>query len=302
MNPAIASLLQRKVSKLGNLPAMPVVLQSLGECLGAGLSEANIHRVVELISYDKSLAAQCLRLANSPLIGMRGEVASVKAAVMALGLGRVRDVVYSCTIPGLFSGARSGMAPDTFWRHALGTALVTQRLARHLAVQNVEKLYLAGLLHDIGILVNALLFERDFQRVLELAKTSETPLCEVEQEVLGFTHCESGRILADLWKLPADISEAIEFHHRPSPDNPDSEITSLVYLADLLCRLRGLGYGYYEAREFDLTSEPAWHVLQKKYPGTLTLDLARFTLELDAYASEVQGLVDSIFGRQAAKR
>lgn len=302
MNAATSKLLQRKVSELGTLPAMPSVLQSLGQCLSAGASEANLQHVVELISYDKSLAAQCLRMANSPLLRARVEVKSVKAAVSALGLRRVRDLVYSCSLPGLFTSAKNGMAPDTFWRHALGTALVCQRLAQRITVQNVEKLYLAGLLHDIGILVNSLLFEKEFRNVLDLAKASETPLCEVEQEVLGFTHCDSGRILADIWKLPPDISGAIEFHHRPSPEGPDVEMSSLVYLADLLCRLRGLGYGYYEAREFDLASETAWSVLQQKYPAAAALDLARFTFELDEYAVEVQRLVKSIFGAGAAKQ
>ncbi len=301
MNPTTSSVLQRKIGELGNLPAMPVVLQSLSECLSGDASEANVQKVVELISYDKSLAAQCLRLANSPLLRSRVEVESVKSAVLALGLRRIRDVVYSCGLPNLFSGANSGMAQDVFWRHALGTALVSQRLGQRIAVKDIEKLYLAGLLHDIGILVNSLLFEKEFQRVLEIARTTETPLCEVELNILGFTHCDSGRVLADIWKLPLDIAGTIEFHHQPSSQDPDVEMSSLVHLADLLCRVRGLGYGYYEAREFDLASETAWSVLEKKYPAAAALDLARFTFELDEYAIEVQHLVDSIFGAGAVK-
>jgi HD-like signal output (HDOD) protein len=301
MNPATAKLLQRKVSDLGNLPAMPTVLKSLGECLNAGPTDANFHRIVEVISYDKSLAAQCLRLANSPLLRGRVEVETVHAAVMSLGLRRIRDIAYSCSLPGLFSHSKNGMAPDTFWRHALGTALVCQRLAQALGVQNLEKYYLAGLLHDVGILVNSLLFEHEFTRVLQSAQQSETPLCEVEQNMLGFTHCDSGRVLADLWKLPADISATIEFHHFFSSEDADMELTSVVHLADLLCRLRGLGYGYYEAREFDLASEPAWQLLQRKYPATAELDVARFTFELDEYAVQVRGMVEQIFGQGKPK-
>jgi HD-like signal output (HDOD) protein len=300
VNPATAKLLQRKVSDLDNLPAMPTVLHSLGICLSTSPSDANIERIVELISYDKSLAAQCLRMANSALFGRQVEVDSVRGAVLALGVWRIRNVVYSCSLPNIFLGAEHGMAPHTFWRHALGTALVSQHLAQCFAIANTEKFYLAGLLHDIGILVNSLLFKEEFRRVLQLAETSETPLCEVELEVLGFTHCDSGRILADIWKLPPDISSTIEFHHHPPPDGPDVEMASTVYLADLLCRLRGLGYGYYEAREFDLAAEPAWRLLQKKYPAAAALDLARFTFELDEHAIQVARMVDSIFANGGA--
>lgn len=193
-----------------------------------------------------------------------------------------------------------GMAAPVFWRHALGTALVSQHLAQQLGIPEFEKFYLAGLLHDIGILVNSQLFKEEFHLVLEIAETSETPLCEVEMQVLGFTHCDCGRILADIWKLPEDISGTIEFHHHPPVDTSGAEMTCTVYLADLLCRVRGLGYGYYEARQFDLAAEDPWRVLQKKYPAAAALDLARFTFELDEHAVQVQALVDSIFANGGA--
>jgi hypothetical protein len=158
---------------------------------------------------------------------------------------------------------------------------------------------LAGLLHDIGILVNALLFSPEFAAILHTAATSETPLCEVEQQVLGFSHCESGRILADIWRLPASISAVVEFHHAPPTEGDDVEVTAIVYLADLLCRLRGLGYGYYEAREFDLGSEAAWRALAERYPAAAQMDMARFTFELDAYCVEVHAMVDSILAGRA---
>lgn len=297
MNSATHKMLLRRVSEIGSLPAMPTILQSLGECLSANPSNANIDRIVELISYDKSLAAQCLRMANSAMFRRRSEVETVKGAVVALGLWKVRDIVYSCTLPTLLSSPKEGMAPTIFWRHALGTALVTQHLARTLAIADVEKFYLAGLLHDIGIIVNSLLFKNEFHRVLVEAEKTETPLCEVEEKILGFTHCDSGRILADTWKLPADVAHTIEFHHTPVAElEGGAEMACTVHLADLLCRLRNLGYGYYEARQFDLSSEPAWEFLAKKHPSAAELDLARFTFELDEHAVHVEAMVDSIFG------
>ena len=302
MNSATSRLLQRKVSEIGNLPAMPTILQSLGECLSQSASSVNVDRIVELISYDKSLAAQCLRMANSALFRRRAPVDSLRGAVLALGMWRVRDIVYSCTLPAAMPRSKKGMAPATFWRHALATALVSQHLAQSLRIEPVEKFYLAGLLHDIGILVNALLFPDEFQKALAQAESSETPLWEVEQQVLGFTHCESGRILADVWNLPADIAAAVEFHHAPASDAEYVEISSTIHLADLLCRLRGLGYGYYEARAFDLPSEEAWRVLQKGHGAAAAeLDLARFTFELDEHAVRIQELVDSIFAPEAVR-
>jgi HD-like signal output (HDOD) protein len=301
MNASTANVLTKKVNELHNLPAMPTVLNSLGECLSQNTAKIDVGRVVELISYDKSLAAQCLRIANSAMFRRRNDIETVRDAVIALGLSRIRDLVYSCSLPKLFVNLKHGMPPVTFWRHALGTALISQHFAQQLKVENHEKLYLAGLLHDVGILVNSLLFPAEFQKALVLAQTSEIPLCEAEQQVLGLTHCESGSVLAEFWKLPQDLAGVIEFHHQASPGGSAPEMTAVVYLADLLCRLRGLGYGYYEARQFDLASEPAWQLLGKKYPAVAELDLERFTFELEETALEVEKLVDSILGSSVAK-
>jgi HD-like signal output (HDOD) protein len=296
VNTATQKMLLRRVSEIGSLPAMPSILQSLGELLSANPSDAKVGRIVELISYDKSLAAQCLRVANSAMFRRRKDVETVKGAVVAMGIWKIRDIVYSCTIPIVLSSPKEGMAPVTFWRHALGTAMVTQHLAQKLGITNLDKFYLAGLLRDIGIVVNAILFKNEFQMVLSKAEKTETPLCEVEQQIIGFTHCDSGRVLADAWSLPEDVANTIEFHHAPVVEGEGMDLARIVHLADLLCRLRNLGYGYYEARVFDLASEPAWQSLAAKHPAAAELDLARFTFELDEHAVHVEAMVDAIFG------
>lgn len=121
-----------------------------------------------------------------------------------------------------------------------------------------------------------------------------------EKPRLGFTHCESGRILADIWNLPEDLSGAIECHHVAASDVGDSAMNATVNLADILCRLCGLGYGCYEARGFDLEAEPAWRVLTQKFPAITQLDLANFIFSLDAHAVAVRLVVDNILGVPSA--
>jgi HD-like signal output (HDOD) protein len=110
VNPETSEMLRRRMSELGSLPVMPSILQSLGTCLSASAGELDIARIVELISYDKSLAAQCLRMANSAKFSGRARVQSVRQAVLALGIQRVRDIFYSCSLPQIFAGgARHGI-------------------------------------------------------------------------------------------------------------------------------------------------------------------------------------------------
>jgi chemotaxis protein MotA len=158
-----------------------------------------------------------------------------------------------------------------------------------------EKAYLAGLLHDIGVLVNCTVAPEEFRASMEKAMREQIPLDEAEKATLGFTHSDTGRILAEAWKIPADIADAIELHHQIGDPERGGPLVALVHLSDLLCRMRDLGYGYYEPRQIDFANEPGWLYLIMKYPSMAEIDLARFTFSLDEYAKEVSDLVATVF-------
>src|SRR5260370_14091699 len=207
---------------------MPEMISRLCETLSRKSNQIDVEKVVEQISYDKSLTAQCLRLANSALFRQRGDVSSVREAVFALGLWRIRDLAFSCSLPMMFANLKTTVGKEMFWRHALGTALVAQGLGHELGVKGAEEIYLAGLLHDIGILVNGVLFAEEFGDVLEEAKQKKVPVEEVEKSILGFSRAESGRILAELWRLPSVPPKGINSHSHPRVRNPPAAIPLLV--------------------------------------------------------------------------
>jgi HD-like signal output (HDOD) protein len=121
-------------------------------------------------------------------------------------------------------------------------------------------------------------------------------LAEQEMSELGFTHSESGNILGKSWQLPPAVIEVIAFHHDVERAPVDHPLVALVHIGDLLCRYRGLGYGYDEWRSLDLHLDSAWQQLTKHLPGLASMDLARFTMDLDAFLPQVQQLVAAVFG------
>ena len=118
---------------------------------------------------------------------------------------------------------------------------------------------------------------------------------------MGFTHCESGMALAEKWKMADDIVEVIAHHHAIERSQKAQPLVALVHLSDLLCRMRGLGYGYYERRMVDLIADPAWTILLKEHRDLEGVDLARFTFELDEGVQEIHALVSTVFGSPAAR-
>ncbi len=294
MNPVTYNILTQRVKQLGNLPAMPTILTTLCEALSARPNKVDVNRIARTISYDKSLTAQCLRQANSALYRQRGDVDTVREAVLALGLWRIRDIAFSCNLPLLFANLNSGVKKEVFWRHGLANAVISQNIAERFCAANHEQAYLAGLLHDVGILVNAILFPEDFRDVMEQATTERASIEAVELRNMGFTHAESGRILAELWRLPLEIAEVIEYHMHPEEQAPQNEVTFIVSIADQICRRSGLDYGYEIEGEKPFAYMECWRELSRKFPAAESYCEADATALLEHFVAEARALADEV--------
>jgi putative nucleotidyltransferase with HDIG domain len=282
------------ITSLEAIPTIPAIVQPLASMLQLPIEQVDVEQVVQLVSYDSSIAAQCLRIANSPLFGRR-KVETVRSAILALGLKRVQAILLGCSLNRIVPADKWAFNALTFWRHSLGCALVSRRLATLIGYPDPEKAYLAGLLHDLGLLVNSLACTDEYRRCFVAAREEHVSLEAAEMKLLGFTHCQSGKILAEHWKFPTDVVAVVQSHHHVTETSSDPSLVFLVHLSDLLCRLRDLGYGYYEAMGVDLARDEAWLSLLKSCPQLATLDLARLTLDIDGAMDEIVALVDAVF-------
>jgi putative nucleotidyltransferase with HDIG domain len=300
MTASSTETIRERVAGIEVMPAIPAVFLPLLKLLGSS-AEAKVDEVVRLVSYDNTIAAQCLRVAGSPLFGLAQPPKSIKGAVLSLGLRRVETILLTCCLGQAFPAKKWVLDPVLFWRHSLGCAMVCRKFSEKLASADAEKAYMAGLLHDIGFMVNCLVFSKEFGTAMERACQEEIPLDEAEQATMGFTHCESGRALGEKWKLADDVIEVIAHHHAIEQSEKAQPLVALVHLSDLLCRMRGLGYGYYERHKVDLIADPAWAILSKEYRDLEGMDLVRFTFELDEAVAEIHALVATVFGSVSAK-
>jgi putative nucleotidyltransferase with HDIG domain len=295
-SPSIDAKIRRQVDQIETTPAIPAVFLPLLKLLNSSTAEVNLEEVVKLVSYDNTIAAQCLRVASSPLFGLAKTPESIKGAVISLGLRRVETILLTCCLGQVFPAKGTSLDPTVFWRHSLGCAMVCRKFSEKLSGADHEKAYMAGLMHDIGFLVNGMAFSSQFASTIELAVKDQVPLDEAERAIMGFTHCESGRALAEKWNLSEDIIQVIAHHHAIEHSDKARPLVALVHLSDLLCRVRGLGYGYYERQKVDLVHDPAWAVLLEQHRDLEGVDLVRFTFELDDAVANIYELVSTIFG------
>jgi putative nucleotidyltransferase with HDIG domain len=301
MTASVTASIRERVQRIETMPAIPAVFLPLLKMLSSSSEEVKVDEVVRLISYDNTIAAQCLRVASSPLFGLAQLPRSIKAAVISLGLRRVETILLTCCLGQAFPAEKWALDPDVFWRHSLGCALVCRKFSEKLTAMDTERAYMAGLLHDLGFMANCLVFSKEFAAATGHACREGVPLHQAELATMGFTHCETGTALAEKWKLGDDIVEVIAHHHAIEHSQKAQSLVAMVHLSDLLCRMRGLGYGYYERHKVDLIADPAWAVLLKEHRDLEGVDLARFTFELDESVEEVHALVATVFGSSPAK-
>lgn len=283
-----------KIKQLEDMPTIPTIVQPLASMLQLPPEQVDIDSVVKLVSYDSTIAAQCLRMANSPLFGRR-QTETVRSAILALGLKRIEAILLGCCLNRIVPSDKWAFDAVTFWRHSLGCALVSRKMASLIGYPDPEKAYLAGLVHDLGILVNTTTCTEQYRKCLQIAREERVALDRVEEQVLGFTHCQTGKILGEQWKFSSDVLAVIEFHHDLRAPESVSALVSLVHLSDLLCRLRDLGYGYYEVMGIDLTGNEAWAALVKNFPALASMDLARLTMDIDGAMDEITAVVEAVF-------
>lgn len=302
MNSAINATIHQRVDSIKTTPSIPAVFLPLLEMLNAPPEQVKIEEVVKLVSYDNAIAAQCLRVASSPLFGLIKSPESIRGAVVSLGLRRVETILLTCCMGQAFPTKQWVLDPSVFWRHSLGCALVCRKFSEKIKADNGDQAYMAGLLHDIGFIVNGMIFSSEFAAAFERACREQVPLHEMEMASMGFTHCETGRALAEKWDMSAEIIQVIAHHHAVEEGGSAAPMVALVHLSDLICRMRGLGYGYYERQMVDLVHDPAWAILANKYSSLAGVDLAGFTFELDDAINEIFALVSTIFGSPAEAR
>lgn len=223
------------IGDIGDLPTLPQVVTQLMALLNDPNSTAE--DVTEVMARDVALAAKVLKIANSSFYGLTQKVVSVKQGIVVLGFSVVKSLAISAAVFDVFSSNR-GLAfnREDFWLHSSACAYAARYLAEN-KVKGVdpEAAFMAGLLHDIGIMVLDQFAEEKFEEILDISLDEDLSYDEAEQEVLGTHHGAIGAAVAQHWQLPPELISAIEFHRSLAPGAVTDPLTKLVHLADFVC-------------------------------------------------------------------
>lgn len=194
------------------------------------------------IESDPALCVRVLRCVNSASFGLRSRIADLGQAVSYLGFNQVRDLAITATVCDLFRGSRRIVSYDRggLWRHLVAVGVCSRMIATRLRLEGYRNAFLAGLLHDLGIILFDQYRHEDFHRVIVGLNTQKT-LIEFERKFVPWDHTELGWVMGERWKLPEVALAAIRWHHDPASCPPPHEgIAHCVAIANVVCSSKGI--------------------------------------------------------------
>ena len=192
-------------------------------------------QVAEILAHDPALSARVLRIANSSYYGFSRQIESVDEAVGIVGELDLRNLALAVSLVGSMSRLdRRGVDIDRFWLHSLRTAVVARLVGRAAGGCNPETLFLAGMLHDLGILV---IYQQNPDLAVAIGRQIEALhqlRDQAEREVLGFDHAEVGGLLIEAWSLSPELAELVRCHHQYQLAREYPRATQILSLGNLL--------------------------------------------------------------------
>lgn len=241
------------VSGIDRLVSLPEVSIKINHMLSQG--EYTSNSLAEVISHDSDIAARLLRLVNSSFYGMPSKIDTVQRAVTVAGANEVRNLVMASTAIRTFTGIPKELVDMTlFWRHAVTTGALAQSISAHCDTLHTDRLFVAGMLHDLGRLVLYLTLPERCKDVLYITGGDEWILADTENEVIGFNHTEVGAELFKSWKLPEGLQTVARFHHQPGQAKDHEHDVAIVHIALAVARGHLVGF---EIQEMLWAIDPA---------------------------------------------
>lgn len=225
---AIAAV--RNISHIATLPEVTVEIIELVE--NPVSSARDLHR---LVAADPALTARMLKVVNSAFYGLPRQIASINRAVSLLGLNAVKNIAIAASLAKLFRGGAIGPHFDAhhLWNHSCATAAAARTVARKCGRKWIaDEAFLAGLVHDVGILVELQHDRVAFTNAIEEGvETGDLESSEINH--LGDTHERFGSVLCEHWKFPESLVGVVGHHHDPLR-LPESarELPCIIHVAD----------------------------------------------------------------------
>ena len=266
--------IKRIMAQVKSFPGMPATAARLLKLLED--PESSAEQIEEVLRYDAGLTANILKLTNSAYFGIPSKVSSVRQAVMMLGWKRLLQLVMTMCMSTVMKKPVDGydLPQGELWRHSIAVSVAAESVVKALKIPEVEEVFTAALLHDVGKLVLGGFVKEDLGQIKTMVSKG-IPFEVAEYMVIGTDHAEIGARILKKWDFPQGLVNAVNWHHDPETCENHCTLSDIVHIANTV----GLRIGF--GRDADrVRVEPAVSVTDRLGLGPVDLEvLAEQTLE-----------------------
>lgn len=235
----------KEISHIATLPEVTVKIIELVE--DPNSTAQDLHKI---ISNDPALCSRILKVVNSSFYGLPGQIGSINRAIVLLGLNAVKNIAISASLAKLFKGGQlcPAFSAKDLWAHSVHTAAAAKLIADSRKLGLPDEAFLAGLMHDIGVMVELQFNRNGLIEVMNNLKVGKdgvpgASMLDLEKQTFQATHQDFGRGLCEKWKFPKIFSAVTGFHHNPGEAPSEARtLVSVVHVADRIAG--GLEKGY----------------------------------------------------------
>jgi len=227
-----------RLTTIGTLPE--VTVQIIKTVEDPRSSAGQLH---EIVRHDPALVTRILKVVNSSFYGLPGQIASIERAIVLLGLNGVKNLAVAASLGQLFRGVKlcEPFGARDLWNHCIAVAVGSREFAKAAGMPLADEAFLAGMIHDVGLLVQVQLWPEKLRQVCQETKDSGGNFCENERRLIGVDHQQLGRAVAEKWRFPKSCQDVAGLHHQPA-SGEHLAMVGVVRVADTICCQLGKGF------------------------------------------------------------
>src|SRR5258706_1018020 len=195
--PDVSALVEEAIKKVTTIATIPEVTARIVTTVEDPRSTASqLHKIV---SHDPALVTRILKVVNSAFYGLPGQIGSVERAIVLLGLNAVKNIAVAASLGQLFRSVKlcEGFTAKDLWTHCIAVAVTARYIAKQMKVPLADEAFLAGMIHDVGLLASLQVMPEKLRKVCESAKAPNAIFCDLEREQMGMDHQQLGAALCD---------------------------------------------------------------------------------------------------------
>ncbi|MBF0228715.1 MAG: HDOD domain-containing protein [Desulfamplus sp.] len=235
--------IQLLIKDIKNLRPVPAIANQIVDMVDS--PSVSMNDIAKIIQYDPAVTANLLRTCNSAYFGLPNPVESVRDAVAILGIDQVVELALlnasAKTLNKSWKGY--GLNEGAMWKHAVSSALIAKDIAKKIAPESSNTIFTAALLKDIGKTVLDKFIQISSDKIQNLIEQDGYSFIEAEKKIIGTDHAEIGAMIAKIWKFSPKMVNIIRHHHLPDVAIDSGIEIAIVYLADCICMMMGVGIG-----------------------------------------------------------